>query len=64
MSEDEVSDLAVNEEVDAPVKKTTKSKSPKPVESVEDSVEDEKVENEDAEAEEDEDDDEEAGEGE
>jgi hypothetical protein len=59
VSEDEDSDLAMDEE--APVKKIIKKKSPKPDEPVEDLVEDEEIENEDVEAE---DEDDEAGEGE
>jgi hypothetical protein len=60
VSEDEASDLNIDE-VEAPVKKTTKKKLPNPDESVEDTVGDEEVENEDVEAE---DEDDEAGEGE
>jgi hypothetical protein len=64
VSEDEASDLAM---VDAPVKKTTKNKSPKPHEPIEEPIEDEEVETEDVEAEDEDDeaeDDDEAGEGE
>jgi hypothetical protein len=59
VSEDEASDIAMEEEI--PVKKTTKKKSPKPDEPIKDTIEDEEIENEDVEAE---DEDDEAGEGE
>lgn len=59
VSEDEASDVAVEDEV--PVKKTTKKKLLKPDESFKEPTEDEEAENEDVEAE---DEDDETGEGE